>query len=223
MIAGIQPTAKESPRVREFAQNALRNLANVHDTIIESRVNQTSWANKHQSAEVPFAEGDLVYISTENLNMPKGQAQKLMPKYIGPYPVESANTESSAYEIKLPGDLATRRIHSTFHVSKLRRYEPNNDNLFPSRDSKFFYDFGTPHEDEWLIDEITAHHWNKNTVKFNVRWNLGETMREPLSCVNKVEAYVAYLELLGVQSWCGLPRIKGPIATLKDPANLQMV
>ncbi|VDB95766.1 unnamed protein product [Peniophora sp. CBMAI 1063] len=221
MIAGIQPNAKDSPGVREFAQNALRNLAHAHDAIIESRVNQTSWANKHRSPEMPFEEGDLVYISTENLNMPKGRARKLMPKYIGPYPVESANAESSAYKIRLPEDLATRRIYATFHVSKLRRHEPNNDNLFPSRDSKFFYDFGAPHEDEWLIDEITAHHWNKNTVEFDVRWNLGETTREPLSRVNKLEAYAAYLELLGAQSWRGLPRIKGPTATSKDPANPQ--
>ncbi|KZV64355.1 hypothetical protein PENSPDRAFT_588588 [Peniophora sp. CONT] len=143
-----------------------------------------------------------------------------MPKYIGPYRIERAHAEASAYQVDLPEDLATRRIYPTFHVSKLRRHEPNDDRLFPARDSKFFYDFGAPHEDEWLIDEIVGHHWKKSSVEFDVRWNLGETTREPLTRVNKLEAYNAYLELMGVQHWRGLPRIKEPVKSVPvDPGN----
>jgi len=31
--------------------------------------------------------GKLVYISMKNLSLPKGQASKLLPKYIGPYKI----------------------------------------------------------------------------------------------------------------------------------------
>ncbi|KZT26152.1 hypothetical protein NEOLEDRAFT_1132713 [Neolentinus lepideus HHB14362 ss-1] len=34
-----------------------------------------------------FAEGDLVYLSTKNLKIPKGRARKLIPKYIGPFAI----------------------------------------------------------------------------------------------------------------------------------------
>jgi hypothetical protein len=36
---------------------------------------------------MPFAIGDKVYLSTENLALPKGRSRKLMPKFIGPYMV----------------------------------------------------------------------------------------------------------------------------------------
>ncbi|KIK21552.1 hypothetical protein PISMIDRAFT_12178 [Pisolithus microcarpus 441] len=39
----------------------------------------------------------------------------------------------------------------------LRKYEQNNDILFPRRDAHMFYDVGMTDEEEWLVDEITAH------------------------------------------------------------------
>ena len=54
-----------------FAEQALRNLADAHDAIIELHVFQTSQANKHRGKEPKIATGDLVYLSTKNLNLPK--------------------------------------------------------------------------------------------------------------------------------------------------------
>ena len=55
-----------------------------HDAILAAHVKQTRNANwKHQPS--PFKKGDLTYISTKNLSLPKGHVRKLMPKYIGPY------------------------------------------------------------------------------------------------------------------------------------------
>jgi len=53
--------------------------------------------------------------------------------------------------------------------------EPNNDELFPHRDPKLFYDFGEPDETEWFVDEIKAHRWTGNKIEFSVQWNLGDT------------------------------------------------
>lgn len=46
-------------------------------------VKQTTYANQSRSL-APFKLGDLVYVSTKNLTIPKLRAQKLAPKYIGP-------------------------------------------------------------------------------------------------------------------------------------------
>jgi len=71
--------------VRTFAQQALQNLAAAHDAIIVSRVVQRHYSNACRHQEPTIKEGDLVYLSTKNLSLPKGRANKLMPKYIGPY------------------------------------------------------------------------------------------------------------------------------------------
>ena len=73
------------PGVKYFITCALQNLANVHDTIIESHVQQTYHTNRRRGEDDHFVAGDLVYVSTSDLSLPKGRAMKLLPKYIGPF------------------------------------------------------------------------------------------------------------------------------------------
>src|SRR5260370_18073974 len=81
--------------VHEFAQKALENIQATHDTIIMSHVWQTIQANKHQSPEPMIKQGNLVYLSTKELNLPKGQAKKLLPLFIGLYQVINPQPDTS--------------------------------------------------------------------------------------------------------------------------------
>ena len=72
----------EAPGVKMFVHQALKNLAMAHDTIIESRITQTYHTNKRKGVAPKFEVGDLIYLSTQNLSMPKGHARKLIPKYM---------------------------------------------------------------------------------------------------------------------------------------------
>ena len=64
--------ASEYKGVQEFAQQALYNLQATHDAIIMSHVKQTIQLNKHRSQELIIKEGDLIYLSTKELKLPKG-------------------------------------------------------------------------------------------------------------------------------------------------------
>ena len=55
-----------------FVEKATLNLSMVHDMIIKSHINQMFYTNQHRQEEHPFREGELVYLSTKNLNLPKG-------------------------------------------------------------------------------------------------------------------------------------------------------
>jgi hypothetical protein len=44
-----------------------------------------------------------------------------------------------------------------------------------------YYNFSQEAKDEWYVDEIQSHHWNKSVLEFQVRWNLGDTTWEPLT------------------------------------------
>lgn len=139
-----------------------------HNAIIKARVSATYHANKHCSEEKPFEEGDLIYLSTVNLNLPKRHARKLVHKYIGPFWVSLAHPETSNYSLALSDELFARRIHPTFHASLLRPFEANDDWIFPSRESKHFYNFGMPDDDEWLVDKIISHRFVDRSIEFNV-------------------------------------------------------
>jgi hypothetical protein len=210
MVTELPEGTQSAPKgIRAFVENAQKNLMIAHDAIIESRVNQTYHANKRRRPEEPFRVGEEVYLSTEDLNLPKGRARKLMPKYVGPYKVLRSDPKSSSYELDLPESLKGRRVHPTFHARKLRRHEANDDSLFPNREVKVFYDFGGREDGEWLVDAIIGHRWSNKRVEFEVRWNLGDTTWEPYTHVKDLEALDEYLALQGVSDWRSLPKRHG--------------
>src|ERR1700683_1503520 len=154
--------------VKEFAQRAHANIEMAHDAIIEARVSATYQATRHRAEEKSFQIGDMAYLSTVNLNLPKRRARKLVPKYIDPFKVTNVFPESSNYELELSEELIARRIYPKFHISLLRPFEPNDNVIFPSRESNAFYDFGMPDDDEWLVDEIVGHRFVRKSIEFNV-------------------------------------------------------
>ena len=99
------PFENAKPGIKRFVNQALTNLGMAHDAIIESQVIQTRQSNKRQKAETPFAVGDKVYLSTQNLNLLKSGARKLMPKFIGPHKVMKSHPEISIYTLHLLPEL----------------------------------------------------------------------------------------------------------------------
>jgi hypothetical protein len=146
----------------------------------------------------PYELGEKVYLSTENLSLPKGRAKKLLPKYIGPYKIIAAKPQTSRYTIELPLQLKKRRINPSVHKSKLKPFYRNDDKVFLRREAQVFYDFGEDDEHEWLVNEILTHQWEKNELTFLVQWNLGDTTWEPYKNCKDLEALDRYLELQGL-------------------------
>jgi len=193
--------------IRSFASQALQNLADAHDAIIEARVFQTHRANIHRREEPHLSIGDRVYLSTKNLNLPKGRARKLCPKFVGPYKILTTNTESSTYTLELPRALQQRRIIPSFHVSLLRPYYPSSNAMFPDRVQPDPYDFGALDDQEWFVDEIIGHQWKaRRNLEFHVRWSQGDTTWEPQDQCKDLEALDRYLELQGVSRPAQLPK-----------------
>jgi hypothetical protein len=168
-----------------------------HDSIIEARAKQMRSANRHRRP-APFEEGDLVYISTKNMSVPKGRARKLVPKYIGPYRILKSFGNSS-FRIALPANLKSRGLHDVFHASLLRIHAPNDDRLFPGRlDSQIEYLGGT--EGEWMIERVRTHAGQGSGALFEVLWKSGDVTWLPYEQISKSTALEDYLESQGAQS-----------------------
>jgi hypothetical protein len=209
MIKELRSDSIAPKGIKDFAENALRNLAEAHDSIIAARVWQTKYANDKRREESQVNIGDLVYLATGNLNLPQGRAKKLCPKYIGPYKVIKARPETSNYTVELPPALQQRRINPTFHISRLKPYNASNDALFPDRTKPEPYDFGIDKEHEWFVDEIIGHRKNSSgKYEFEVRWSLGDTTWEPHDSCKDLAALERYLELHGVTQVKQLPKRK---------------
>ena len=89
----------------------------------------------------------------------------------------------------------------------VQKFIAYNNELFPKRDVKSFYDFSQDDEQEWLVKEIKSHCWsNSKEVELEVRWTLGDTTWEPLASCKDLEALDLYLELRGVAHPHDLPK-----------------
>jgi hypothetical protein len=111
MMQELPALERIPPGVHTFAMNALHNMAVVHDNIIAERVFQQYQANRHWRSEPDIRPGEMVYLSTKNLAMPKGHAGKLLPKYVGPYgsykPSPIAPTMSWSSPVNCDGGICT--------------------------------------------------------------------------------------------------------------------
>ena len=60
--------------VKQFTQQAVWNLLDTHNAILEHRIEKTHYSNKHHKPSVKYQINDLVYLSTKNLTFPKHRA-----------------------------------------------------------------------------------------------------------------------------------------------------
>ena len=124
------------------------------------------WSSVHRRDEPVIKVNDLVYLLTKNLALPKGRAVKLLPKFVGPYPVTRVVEGKSVYELGLPTELMKCGIYNKFHSSLLHPHHTNDDDMFPSRAMADPYDFGEPVDVEWVVDDIIGHHWDGQKLSF---------------------------------------------------------
>ena len=94
--------------VKQFMLQAKWDLMVAHDANIANRVQQTFHASKKHRTSDLYHVGDHVYLSTQNLTLPKGRVRKLVPKYIGPYKVVKAHNKASTVTLELPPVLVAR-------------------------------------------------------------------------------------------------------------------
>jgi len=191
----IWDSSSQYPGVRAFAGKMKDALLAAHDALLAARVKMTRQANRHRRP-TPFVVGDLAYLSTKNLSLPKGRSRKLFPKYIGPFRILQ-DFGNSTFRLELPADLRRRGVQSSFHASLLRVHHPNDDRRFPGRQLDQLSGFND-HPHEWAVDRIRTHHGAGRTALFELQWKSGDVSWAPYDDVAHLEALGTYLELLGV-------------------------
>ncbi|PVF94983.1 hypothetical protein CPB86DRAFT_679917, partial [Serendipita vermifera] len=137
--------------------------------------------------------------------LPKGKSRKLTPKFIGPFTVTRELTKGTTYQLELPEILKERGVHNAFHASLLKIYIPNCDTRFPGRQIDQLAVFGGE-DDAWTVERIRNHHGQGKHAIFELEWSNGDVTWQPLEKVKDLEAYLEYLEAMGVTDVHKLPR-----------------
>ena len=193
----------EFPGVRMFADRMKMAIMSAHDAIIASRVENTVQANKKR-AVASYKEGDLVYLSTKNISLPKGLARKLAPKYLGPFAIIKVLKEGATYQLDLGEELLKRGINPSFHASLLKPHIPNDDRRFPGRMPSQIPGFGRK-PDEWVVESVVDYQGKGINSDFLIQWKAGDRTWAPYREVAHLMAMERYCELMGVEDPRDLP------------------
>lgn len=193
----------EFPGVRMFADRMKMAIMSAHDAIIASRVENTVQANKKR-AVASYKEGDLVYLSTKNISLPKGLARKLAPKYLGPFAIIKVLKEGATCQLDLSEELLKRGINPSFHATLLKPHIPNDDRRFPGRMPSQIPGFGRK-PDEWVVESVVDYQGKGINSEFLIQWKAGDRTWAPYREVAHLMAMERYCELMGVEDPRDLP------------------
>ena len=161
---------------------------------------QANW----KRASAGYKVGDLVYLSTKNLSLPKGRVRKLAPKYLGPFTITRVLKEGATYQLNLSEELLKRGINPSFHTSLLKPHVLSDDRRFPGRLPSQIPGFGEKPE-EWIVEAIVAHHGKGAKSDFEILWKAGDRTWAPYREVAHLIAMDRYCELMGVGDASDLP------------------
>lgn len=167
--------------VKELLEQMHSRIEHAKQCLQQAQDRQSQYVNEHRS-DVRFKVGDMVMLSTSNLKS-LDQVPKLLSKWLGPYPVKRV-ISPVAYELDLPSDLS---IHPSFHVSKLKKFNKNDDKLFPNREGELItrpppeaqINGDDAYEVEKIIDKRLRRYGRskRRRVEYLVKWK-GYDVRE---------------------------------------------
>eukprot|EP00877_Chromochloris_zofingiensis_P000946 jgi/Chrzof1/10852/Cz05g14160.t1 len=135
--------------VMDMLKEMAHHLRVAQHNIEKARQQQTEQANKHRRDHV-FHVGDMVMLSTENLNMYHEHGKKLKPRFVGPFAV-SEIVNPVAVKLELP---ASMRIDPVFHVSYLKPVAANEWSRF---DQSNVAEISPPDVPEKRVQSIIQH------------------------------------------------------------------
>ena len=198
-IAQVGPSATDTAEVIRAIET---NVMEAQDNLLLAKVHQALMANVHRGAEIEYAVGDRVLLSTFHRRrdyMQRGdhRVAKFMVRWDGPYDVIHAYPETSVYTLDLPPSMA---IFPTFHGSLLKRYVPNDGDLFPSREHARPGPIVTADgEEEFEVDSIINRRRRGRGWQYLVRWKgygPGADTWLPGAAVDDLKALDEYLDSL---------------------------
>ncbi|MBM1124179.1 hypothetical protein JQN44_27255, partial [Klebsiella pneumoniae] len=97
-----------------------------------------------------------------------GKKGKLAPRYIGPFPI-IAKVGNVAYRLALPPQLAN--VHPVFHVSMLRKYEPDPSHIIDHSDLVLEEDASYEVRPERIVDRSEKVLRGKSVPLVRILWN----------------------------------------------------
>ena len=153
----------------EIVQTTTDKIKRIQEKMRTSQSRQKSYADQRRR-NLEFSIGDKVYLKVSPFkSVIRGKRKgKLSPRYIGPYEILE-RIGVVAYRIALP--VALSNIHNVFHVSQLRKHEPDPTQILRNKTIEIQNDLTYPEEPVRILDQRDQVLRNKVIPLVKVLWS----------------------------------------------------
>ena len=139
---GVEHRVSKAPAVAEFTNR----LSRAYDNLVKAHSRILTQTNCSRSDAPSYAIGDCVWLSTDNLCLPRA-SRKLSERWLGPYSIMKL-VRTNTVELRLPRSM---RIHPVVNVSHVKPYHkrlpgqpvsaPGPSNIMEDRDEEYEVEF----------------------------------------------------------------------------------
>jgi transposase InsO family protein len=152
----------------EIVQETSDKIVRVRERLKTARDRQKSYADKRRK-DIEFQVGDYVMLKVSPWKGVTrfGKKGKLSPRYIGPYKIIK-RVGAVAYKLELPSELSG--VHSTFHVSNLRKCLAELDAAIPLKEVQVDPKLNFVEEPVAVVDRKVRKLRNKEIGLVKVQW-----------------------------------------------------
>jgi hypothetical protein len=153
--------------VHELMQRLQQNMDIARSRMEHAQHNQAHYANQHRR-DSSFEEGEMVWLSTQNLKLPADTTRKLSTRYTGPFKILEVIGPVN-YKLDIPEEWIKKRVHPVFHINLLKRHVPTID----SEDSaEHIVDIEpSEQEPEYEVDKIIGKRLGKDKqMEYLILW-----------------------------------------------------
>ncbi|GAA5990937.1 hypothetical protein JCM11641_003508 [Rhodosporidiobolus odoratus] len=210
----VSPTIS-APAAEQVVEERRIKIQEARDSLAIAKVRQASAANRKRGKEPELKEGDLVMVDSADrrarykAKAGDGRAAKLFPRWDGPYSIITSYPGTSTYRLSLPHN---DRSHPVFHISKLKRYNPNDASTFSSREPPRPEPIDVDGNEEYMVESIVDERGTGRRRRFLVKWEgypASDNSWVPLENVKDTEALVKWEERGEGGVWAPVRRLRG--------------
>jgi hypothetical protein len=182
------------PATQEWADRMVYGLADAKEHLRLAQERQKKLYDKGRR-DIQFSVGQEVLLSSKNITLRRigdtTTTKKLMPKWLGPFPVQEI-IGKGAYRLTLPPHM---RVHNVFNVVALKPF--NSDGRWQPPPPVL-----VDGEEEFIVQSIAEHRKAGRSFQYRVRWKgYGPEYNtwEPQRNLEDTEAFERYWHNLGLE------------------------
>ncbi|KAI9095314.1 hypothetical protein K1719_026348 [Acacia pycnantha] len=153
---------------QDMFEQTFEQIALINKRLLAAQSRQKSYADKRRRS-LKFYVGDHVFLK---LSLVTGvgktlKRKKISPRYVRPFEI-LAERGPVAYQISLPPNLSN--LHNVFHVSQLKKYQPDCDHVIKYEDVEVRHDNTFVVYPEQILDRQEKRLRNKTIPIVKVVW-----------------------------------------------------